>query len=66
MLSSTELPKIGQKVRLVYTDDSYTELRSGAIGTVFYIDDLNTVMVDWEDGSTLGLIPGIDIYEIID
>ena len=66
MLSSTNVPKVGQKVRLIYTDDSYTKLRSGAIGTVFYIDDLDTVMIDWEDGSSLGLIPGIDLYEIID
>ena len=66
MLSSTKVPKVGQKVRLIYTDDSYTKLRSGAIGTVFYIDDLDTVMIDWEDGSSLGLIPGIDLYEIID
>jgi hypothetical protein len=58
--------QIGQRVKLVFTDDSHTKLKPGSEGTVFFIDDLGTVMIDWEDGSTLGLIPGIDSWTIID
>ena len=57
---------VGQRVKLVFTDDSHTKLKPGSEGTVFYVDDLGTVMVDWEDGSTLGLIPGIDSWTVIE
>jgi hypothetical protein len=57
---------VGQRVKLVFTDDRYTKLHPGSEGVVFYVDDLGTVMVDWEDGSTLGLIPSIDSWTVIE
>jgi len=43
------------RVRLVRTDDEWTRLRPGALGTVRLIDDQGTVHIDWDDGSRLGL-----------
>lgn len=57
---------VGRRVKLVYTDDQYTKLRGGDTGTVFFVDDLGTVMVQWDDGSTLGMIPDEDLFEFID
>jgi hypothetical protein len=45
----------GQRVRLVHTNDPYTKLVSGDIGTVNHIDDAGTVHVNWDSGSTLGM-----------
>jgi hypothetical protein len=56
---------IGDKIRLIKTNDQYTKLQSGAQGIVSFIDDLGTIHVNWNDGSTLGLIPEIDSYERI-
>lgn len=56
---------IGKKVKLIFTDDRFTKLQPGAVGTVTAIDDIGTLFVDWEDGSTLGLIPHEDIFEFI-
>lgn len=53
-------PYIGRRVRLLSTSDPYTRLRAGAEGVVTFVDDLGTVFVAWEDGSSLGLIAGED------
>lgn len=57
--------EVGDRVRLVRTSDSYTQLKPGAEGVVELIDGLGTVHVCWDDGSRLGLIPGTDDFEKI-
>lgn len=54
---------VGDRVRLLYTNDQFSNLESGAQGTVRFIDDLGTIHIKWDNGSRLGLIPGIDKYE---
>ncbi len=56
--------KRGQRVRLAYTSDPYSDLPAGSEGTVMFVDDLGTVHVAWDSGSTLGLIPGEDKWEV--
>lgn len=46
----------GRRVRLDRCDDPYTDLRPGALGTVTFVDDWGTLHVDWDSGSTLGLV----------
>jgi len=55
----------GQRIRLVYTSDEYTRLRPGALGTVVLEDSLGTVHVKWDEGSSLGLVPGEDVWEVV-
>lgn len=57
---------IGKRIRLISTDDPYTELRPGDEGTIDYVDDIDTVFVKWDCGSRLGLVRNHDRYEIID
>jgi len=47
---------LNKRVRLVFTDDAYTTIRPGDEGVVRFIDDIGTVFVDWDNGSTLGLV----------
>jgi hypothetical protein len=35
-------------------------------GTVDFVDDTGTIHVDWDNGSTLGLVPGEDQYRFVD
>lgn len=53
---------IGKRVVLVSTTDRYTELRAGDEGVVDHIDDIGTVFVKWDNGSSLGLIQGEDLW----
>jgi len=60
----------GRRVRLINTNDPYTKLHCGSLGTVKYeiYDDLwgdDKLSVDWDDGSKLMLIAGADHWTIL-
>ena len=55
-----------RRVRLISTTDPYTRLNTGDEGTVIFIDDLGTVHVKWDNGSSLGLVAGEDRWETLD
>lgn len=56
----------GDRVRLVACTDPYTRLTPGELGTVTFTDDLGTVHVRWDNGSTLGLVPEVgDRWEVL-
>ena len=50
---------IGSKVELVKMDD-FEAPPVGTKGEVRYVDDAGTIHVDWENGSTLGVVLGED------
>jgi hypothetical protein len=56
----------GDRVRLVHTDDPYTRLEPGEEGVVSFVDHLGTIHVDWDSGSSLGLVPGVDRWEPVE
>ncbi|WP_258222534.1 DUF4314 domain-containing protein [Microbacterium sp. HMWF026] len=55
----------GTRIRLISTTDDMTRLCEGDEGTVDHTDSIGTVHVDWDNGSTLGLIPGEDRFIIL-
>ena len=50
----------GTRVILIRMSDPYTNLRQGDRGTVTMVDDIGTVHVNWDRGSTLGVVFGED------
>ena len=51
----------GARVELVHMNDPYnTKLFPGARGTVVSVDDIGTVHVRWDCGSSLGVVYGED------
>jgi len=57
----------GDRVRLISCHDLWTRLTPGTEGTVVFVDDLGTVHIHWDDGSTLGMIPTAgDWFELLD
>jgi hypothetical protein len=56
---------LGKRVQLVYTDDQHTKLIPGDEGIINFIDDTGTLFVNWDNGSSLGLIPGVDRWKVI-
>ena len=50
----------GTRVELIHMDDPYTRLKKGDQGTVSCVDDTGTVFVDWDNGSSLGVVYGVD------
>ena len=57
--------KEGCRVRLVSINDPYTRLKPGDTGTVHFIDDAGTLFIDWDNGSSLGIVYGADRIEKI-
>ena len=53
----------GTKVVCDYMEDMHG-VSSGTKGTVMFVDDIGTVHVRWENGSSLGLIYGEDKFHI--
>jgi hypothetical protein len=47
-------------------EDPYTTLVDGMIGTIVGEDDAGHLLVNWDNGSRLSLLPGIDEYEIVE
>ena len=56
--------KVGMRIRMISMDDQYA-VDEGIEGTIVRIDDLGTLHVKWDDGSSLGVIPEIDKYELL-
>jgi len=50
----------GTRVKLISMDDPYTNLKPGDRGFVAKVDDIRTVHIQWDNGSTLGAAYGAD------
>lgn len=67
MLASKEIVEtirkkytIGCRVRLISMKDPYRSMPVGLEGTVVCIDDTGTIHVNWDNGSSLGVVYGED------
>lgn len=56
---------LGKRVKLLHMPDDPHPVQPGTIGTINYIDDIGTVFVKWDDGRSLGLVPGVDSWEYV-
>lgn len=54
---------IGTRIKLIKMDDIGAP-PIGSYGTVVGIDDLGSILVDWDNGSTLNVIFNVDKVEI--
>jgi len=58
--------KVGDRIELIETDDTFTKLQKGSKGTIFKIeDDQDLIWVYWDNGEKLALLVGIDKFKII-
>lgn len=56
---------VGSRIQINELNDPYSKLKSGEAGNLLFIDDIGTYHVKWDNGSTLGLIPGEDRFSIL-
>lgn len=71
-ISDTMLQKLkrdypeGTQVKLIRMDDPYLRLEPSEEGNVIGVDDIGTIHVKWDNGSTLGVVFGEDRCEKIE
>lgn len=58
-----QYPK-GTEIELISMEDSQA-VPSGTHGIVDFVDDMGTIQMTWDNGSSLGLIVGEDQFKVI-
>ena len=66
--------KIGHRIKLVHTDDKFTQLKPGDLGSVWDVSVLNieiegqpvkVIWISWDSGSWSALVEGKNEFEIL-
>lgn len=52
----------GTKIKCIHMNDDCHPVPDGTLGTVQFVDDVGTIHVGWENGSSLGLVSGEDQF----
>lgn len=52
----------GTRLMLLSMNDPYRPVESGTRGTVRHVDDMGTIHMNWDNGRTLGIVPGEDEF----
>ena len=55
----------GTRIRLIQMNDDPNPIPSGTLGTVQYVDDAGQLGMLWDNGRSLSLIAGKDVFEIV-
>lgn len=60
--STKKLYPLGTRIELISMKDPYAPVPSGTRGTVKFVDSLGTIFPEWDNGRTLGVVPGEDSF----
>lgn len=71
-----KFPSKGQieRLRKRYPSGTVVELISmedpqapppGTLGTIWGVDDAGNILVRWQSGSSLSLLPGVDVFRVV-
>lgn len=56
----------GTKLQLISMRDEKYPILPGTIGEVTHIDDLGSIHMKWQNGSSLALIPEVDSFKVLE
>lgn len=54
----------GTRIRMIEMDDP-DPIQPGEVGTINGVDGVGTLLVDWDNGRTLGVLVGVDQFAVI-
>ena len=52
----------GTRIELISMNDPYSPVSTGTRGTVKFVDSMGTIFPEWDNGRTLGVVPGEDSF----
>lgn len=56
---------VGTKIQLISMRNEEYPVLPGTIGEVKWVDDIGSIHMRWENGSSLALIPEIDSFKVV-
>ena len=56
----------GTRVRLASMADESHPVEPGTCGTVQAVDDAGQLLMQWDNGQSLSLLPGVDSFEVLE
>ena len=56
----------GTRVRLVSMPDDPNPVPEGTTGTVLAVDGAGQLLMRWDNGRSLSLLPGVDSFEVLE
>lgn len=57
---------IGTKIKLLQDMDDIQPIKAGQIGIVEFIDSEGSLHMEWDNGSSLAIVPEVDKFEIME
>ena len=60
--STKKLYPSGTRIELISMKDPYAPVPSGTRGTVNFVDSMGTIFPEWDNGRSLGVVPGEDSF----
>ena len=55
----------GTRIRLNSMNDPWHPISPGTEGEVDFVDDIGTIHMKWDNGRSLGIVPGVDSFTVI-
>ena len=56
----------GTRIRLLNMPNDPNPLPAGSCGTVRAVDDAGQLLMQWDNGRSLSLLPGVDSFEVLE
>ena len=60
--STKKLYPPGTRIELISMKDPYAPVLAGTRGTVKFVDSMGTIFPEWDNGRSLGVVPGEDSF----
>lgn len=60
--STKKLYPPGTRIELISMKDPYAPVPAGTRGTVEFVDSMGTIFPEWDNGRSLGVVPGEDSF----
>lgn len=55
----------GTRIRLNHMEDPYAPIEPGTLGTVMAVDDIGDLIMKWDNGRSLNIVPGEDSFSVL-
>ncbi len=60
--STKKLYPPGTRIELINMKDPYAPVPAGTRGSVKFVDSMGTIFPEWDNGRSLGVVPGEDSF----